>query len=275
MSTTPGPAPDAAQSPHAAQSPGDPHAGDRVDPRTRTRQILVLALATLLAIAMLVLGIWQMSVYRTQGTRVLQERANRPPVSMDAQLAAGVPVGDLYGLQVTLHGSYLATKPVLVGTVAPYRVVMPFRDGTRIVGVSRGTVPSLTAAVPPPPTGVIDQTGIMLPSENKGTAATDTGTTPMPVVNLERLTQTWPSPVLPGYVTLSASESSTQHLGPQTVKMPDNANGRAQNLGYAMQWWVFAIFAIVAGIAVARTMGRRPAPIEHNTGEPGGRRPRG
>lgn len=250
MSTTPRPG-------RNSRTADDPAGAGRVDPRTRARQVLVLALSAVVALVMLVLGIWQMSVYRTQGTRVLQERANRPAVSLDAQLASGTPVGELYGLQVTLHGSYLATKPVLVGTTAPYRVVMPFRDGQRIVGVARGTVPSLTASVPPAPTGVVDQTGIMLPSENKGNAAPDQSASTMPVVNLERLTQTWPAPVLPGFVTLSASESSAQHLGPQTVTMPDNASGRAQNLGYAMQWWVFAIFAIIAGIVLARTMGRR------------------
>lgn len=232
---------------------GDARAGAGV----RMRQTLVLALAAVLAVVMLVLGIWQMSVYRTQGTRVLQQRADRAPVSLDAQLAQGQQVGSLYGLQVRLHGSYLAQQPVLVGTAPPYRVVSPFRDGQRIIGVVRGTVPSATASIPPAPSGTIDQTGILLPSEGAGGSASTTGTAIQPTMNLERFAQAWPSGVLAGFVTLSASDSRAQKLGVQTVHMPDNATGRAQNLGYAMQWWVFAIFAIGAGVAVARSMGRR------------------
>lgn len=228
----------------------------------RLHQVLTLGVATVLAAVMLVLGVWQMSVYRNQGRNSLITRSERPPVSLTARLDAGTPIGDLYGLPVTLEGHYLDQPSVLVGSTPPYRVVSAFADHSRIVPVVRGTVPRLTSAVPAPPTGTTSQVGILMPSETDATGVAPSGAPRgwLNGVRIERLAQSWPAGVTAGFVTLDAAGAARNGLQPAGVTFPTDASGHAQNLGYAIQWWVFAIFAMVMGIVVARSMGRRSGP---------------
>ncbi|MDA8437945.1 MAG: SURF1 family protein [Propionibacterium sp.] len=225
----------------------------------RGRQIAALTVAGMLAVVMLGLGVWQMSVYVTQGRNSLIERSNRAPVALNQQLDSGLPIGDLYGLPVRLDGHYLAQPPVLVGSSPPYRVVSAFVDHSRIVPVVRGSVPSLDTAVPPAPGGSVSLVGIMMPSESTSTGSAPPGAPSgwLNGVRIERLAQGWPTGVTAGFVTLDAASARVEGLEPAIVTFPNDASGNAQNLGYAIQWWVFAIFAMVMGIALARSFGRR------------------
>lgn len=224
----------------------------------RGRQAAALIVAGLLAIVMLGLGVWQMSVYVTQGRNGLVERSRRPPVALAQQLDAGLPLGDLYGLPVSLRGHYLADPSVVVGTTPPYRVVSALSDGGRIVPVVRGTVGSLDAAIPAPPTGTVSLTGILMPSQSSATGSAPSGAPSgwLNGVRVERLAQAWPTGVIAGFVTLDSAGARADGLSPAAVTFPSDASGHAQNLGYAIQWWVFAIFAMVMGVALARSFGR-------------------
>lgn len=227
----------------------------------RLKQFLIALGCGLVALVMLGLGVWQMSVYRNQGQESLIARSQQPPVSMSQQLASGVALGSMYGLQVTLHGHYLQQPAVLVGSTPPYRVVSAFSDGSRVVPVVRGTVANLDSMIPTVPRGTISQTGILLPSETQATGTAPSGVDSqwLPGVQIERLAQQWPLGVVSGFVTLNQSDAAAQQLGAATVTFPTDASGHAQNLGYAMQWWIFAIFAVVMGVVFVRTVGRRGA----------------
>ena len=227
----------------------------------RLRQAVALTVASVLALVMLVLGVWQMSVYRNQGRDSLITRSQRPPVSLAQSLDGGMPIGDLYGLPVTLQGHYLSLPSVVVGTTPPYRVVSAFDDHSRIVPVVRGTVDSLSATVPAPPAGSVTQSGILLPSETDATGGAPAGapTGWLNGVRIERLAQGWPAGVTAGFVTLDAGGAAQNGLEVAGVTFPSDASGHAQNLGYAIQWWVFAIFAVVMGVVIARSLGRRAA----------------
>ena len=249
----------------------------RVRAGVRGRQVAALAVASVLAVVMLGLGVWQMSVYVTQGRNTLIDRSHRAPVSLAHQLDSGMPIGDLYGLPVTLEGHFLAESPVLVGTTPPYRVVSAFDDHARIVPVVRGTVSSLDATVPPVPSGTVSLVGIIMPSESTSTGSAPSGAPSgwLNGVRIERLAQGWPTGVTAGFVTLDAAGARSEGLQPASVTFPHDASGNAQNLGYAIQWWVFAIFAMVMGIALARSFARRaegedPADTTPSTGGPGG-----
>ena len=224
----------------------------------RGRQIAALGVAVVLAVVMLGLGVWQMSVYVTQGRNTLIERSHRPPVSLNRQLDSGLPIGDLYGLPVRLDGHYLAQPPVLVGSSPPYRVVSAFVDHSRIVPVVRGSVASLDATIPPAPAGTVSLVGILMPSESTSTGSAPSGAPSgwLNGVRIERLAQGWPTGVTAGFVTLDAATARAEQLQPASVTFPNDASGHAQNFGYAIQWWVFAIFAMVMGIALARSFGR-------------------
>jgi len=88
--------------------------------------------------------------------------------------------------------------------------------------------------------------------------ASDTPSTPgtMGSVRLPALAQAWPQQLLPGFVTLSAAEATSQGLGAAAVVLP-TGEGSFTNIGYALQWWVFAAFGAFMTIRFVRAIGRQ------------------
>ena len=222
--------------------------------RTWVKQTGVVALGVVLAAAMVVLGVWQLDVYQRQGNDAAQRRAAAPPVALTAVAPPGGAVDDGYGRQVTFSGTYDPALQVLVPGDAGLRVLTGLRqaDGS-VVPVVRGS--TSTATAPAPPSGPVTRTGVLLPSEE-----TADSTDPLPdgqlgSVRLPTLAQTWPGPLVNGYVTLDPAGATAEGLDPVTVDLPEG-QGRLRNGAYALQWWVFAAFALGMGIRVARDLGR-------------------
>jgi surfeit locus 1 family protein len=168
---------------------------------------------------------------------------------------AGSTVSDGYGRRVTFTGTYDPALQLLVPTGGGYRVLTGLKqaDGS-VVAVVRGL--ETTADQPAPPVGEVSRTGVLLPSEETAPA----GTAPLPdgqvaTVRLPTLAQTWPGPLVGGFVTLDAPDATAEGLTPVTVDLPE-AQGRLRNGAYALQWWVFAAFALGMSIRVARDIGR-------------------
>ena len=61
---------------------------------------------------------------------------------------------------------------------------------------------------------------------------------------------------MPGFITLSASDSAAQGLDEATLSLP-SGEGSIQNAGYALQWWAFAAFAAFMTWRFVRTIGRQ------------------
>jgi surfeit locus 1 family protein len=201
------------------------------------------------------LGIWQYEVYQIQGEAVAARRAAAPPVELPQVAQAGAPIRDGYGRSVRFSGTYLAQPQELLAVPnqpGMLRVVTPLRQGDgSVVPVVRGLVRDTggEAEVPPPPTGMVTQTGILLPSE------------PYLEPHVERLAlpilaQSWPGPLIDGFVVLSPDDARAQVLEPAPASLPE-ARGRLRNAAYALQWWVFAAFAVFMAIRMARDAGRR------------------
>ena len=91
----------------------------------RLRQALLVGTGLVLAGVMVLLGIWQLDVYRAQGEAQAQRRAALPPVVLGSVARAGAPVADGYGRPVTASGRYLPGVQVLVPLDSPgrYRVL--------------------------------------------------------------------------------------------------------------------------------------------------------
>lgn len=218
------------------------------------KQVALLLLGAVIAGAMVVLGIWQLDVYRAQGEQTAAARAAAPPVPLARVARAGAPLGDGLGRTVTFSGSYDAQLQLLVPSPGggPSRVLTGFTlpDGS-VVAVVRGTVPPTSTTALTPPTGQLEQTGVLLPSESAGQ---DTSTT-LTSVQLAALAQRWSPPLVPAFVTLSPAESAGQHLGAAPVALPES-RGRLRNGAYALQWWVFAAFALALALKMARDLGK-------------------
>lgn len=225
----------------------------------RLKRLLVMLVGVIIATIMLFLGLWQANTFRTQGAQANEERAALAPVPLPSK-ANGTQVAELYGRQVTLTGEYLPEHQYYVGTRPPLSVVTAFKaqDGT-IIAVVRGQVAS-GEKPSAPPKGILTQTGLMMPSQKDYTSSPAPGlpTPRIPQVRLETLAQEWPAPLLNGYLTLGAEDATAQSLTPTKVVLPEG-EGRQRNAGYALQWWVFAVFALVMTFIWARSI-KEPGP---------------
>ena len=204
---------------------------------------------------MVVLGLWQMQVFEEQGNRSAVERAAQAPVPLQGFVADDGTVGDIYGKQVTVTGRYLAgQEAIVVAEDGSVRVLDAFEvDDGRVVPIVRGLVPPQTVPSAPP-SGELVQTGIFLPSEPGADHTVPEGA--LASVRLPLLAQRWPQQLVPGFVTLNAADAESQGLVPATVSLPEG-EGSWRNGGYALQWWVFAAFAVGLTLRMARTIGRR------------------
>ena len=224
----------------------------------RLKQTLVVLVGIVLAGSMVVLGVWQLDVYRDSGEAASARRAAEQPLPLTQAAPAGAAVTDGYGRSVFFDGTYDPTLQLLVpvaDTPGQFRVLTAARqsDGS-VVPVVRGLVNTPTA--PAPPTGPVHQTGVLLASEDTPESPVPTGQ--LGSVRIPALAQTWPGPLIGGFVTLSAPEARGQQLEPATVALP-KSSGRLRNAAYAFQWWLFSAFALAMSIRVARDVGRAEA----------------
>jgi len=221
----------------------------------RARQWLIAVVGAVLTVAMLWLGLWQMRVFEDKENESAAARAGQPAVPLLDFVSADGTVGDIYGKPASVTGHYLPSQQARIraedGTV---RVLTAFQvaDG-RVLAVVRGVLPAAASTIPEPPAGELTQSGIFLPSE-EGSGQNDTGTT-LGTVRLPVLAQFWPQQLLPGFITLPAADSTAQGLETAVVALP-SGSGSIQNIGYALQWWVFAAFGAFMTVRFIRALGR-------------------
>lgn len=209
----------------------------------RLKQVLTVTVGVLVAAVMLLLGLWQMSRFQLSMQDVAVERRAMEPVQLAEHVHPDGSIDDIYGRRVLAEGEYRPEYEVVVGSTEA-RVATAFRlaDG-RHVAVVRGELDGVTAA-PAPPAGVTSIEGIFTASDH------DTDR-PQGSVRLQQLAQTWPSPLVGGYVTLTDGQSAAQGLAPAEAELPES-EGTAMHQGYALQWWVFAFASIAFSIFLAR-----------------------
>jgi cytochrome oxidase assembly protein ShyY1 len=212
---------------------------------------LIVAVGVVAALIMGWLGLWQAQVFANQGKSAAAAITGQPVAVLDASVT-GDSVGGLWGRTVTVTGHYVPAQQVLVvGENGTRRVLTAFQlsDG-RVVAIARG----IGAGDEAPPGGELTQTGVFLPTE----AATDWSVPEGAYgsVRLQALAQVWPQPVVSGYITLGEPEAKAQGLGAAPVVLP-TLDGQFRNAGYALQWWAFAVFALVMSVIIARNYRRR------------------
>jgi surfeit locus 1 family protein len=226
---------------------------------TRFKQASVIALGVGLAAIMAVLGFWQLQVYHRQGAAAATRQASAPPVPLSSVARAGALANEGYGRPVAFEGSYDPALQVLVpgeDGAGQFRVLTALRqaDGS-VVAVVRGVVTEPNA--PPPPTGLVQQVGVLLPTEEH-VPETDLPSGQIASVRLPALAQQWPGPMIDGFVTLSSADAARQGLLAAPLQLPE-APGRLRNVAYVGQWWLFAAFVLFMAFRIARDIGREEA----------------
>ena len=219
-----------------------------------------LAALVVVVAACVLLGLWQLGVARDSGRQDAVAAASSLPRAPLQQVTA--PHSDFRAeysnRAVTVTGTYAAARTLLVvdrrlgGRVGSW-VVTPLETEGGIVPVLRGFVDGTPTAVPAPPKGVVTVTGTLGPGESPRDGA------PLPApqvrsVDLASLVNEWPGDLY-NVVVLASAESAgprRRHAGTRLAaagltRVPPpglDAPLNLRNAAYAVQWWVFGIFAI-------------------------------
>lgn len=221
------------------------------------RWVGMLAALLVVVAACVLLGLWQLGVARDSGRKEVVAAASTLERAPLQQVTAPHSAfkGEFSNRPVTVTGTYAAARTLLVvdrrldGRVGSW-VVTPLETQGGTVPVLRGFVDGTPTEVPEPPSGTVTVTGTLGPGESPKPGA------PLPApqvrsVDLAALVNEWPGDLY-NVVVLAAAESAGPNTGnplspagltrvpPPELDAPLNL----RNAAYAVQWWVFGIFAI-------------------------------
>ena len=254
--------------PHARPSPAEPDTVDRV-----LRKVIGLTLFTaVLATAFIFLGRWQLSRLDERRADNAQVTAARDvaAVPVDALAEPGTPLDPaLEWRRATATGRYDADATILVrnrayqganGLLVVVPLITPAGDALL---VNRGWIPAAATAtgrpeVPPPPSGEVAVEVRLHPAE-RPRPAQDLPAGQVLSIDTAGLAEDVAVPVYGGYGDL-VEERPTADPAPALPEPPTVEEG--PHLGYAIQWFCFAVIAAV-GYVILLTRGlpeRDPLP---------------
>jgi len=206
------------------------------------------------------LGLWQLNVARDKAQA---EQVSAAPTRAVADLASVLtPHGsfprDGTGRRITATGRYDGSGQVLVasrrlGAQSGYWVVTPLvvsSSDTRIA-VVRGFVTDPAQAFRPEAGTVVTVSGALAPGESPAGSSGAGAALPdgqLGALDLSLLVNRWPGSLYNAFVFATAEQPDvTAVVSPavQRVPPPALAGGGLswRNAAYALQWWVFALFA--------------------------------
>lgn len=225
----------------------------------RPKWLLFHVAVVALVVLMVNLGFWQL--HRLQDRREfnaeVRARAGEPVVPVEDVVDLGTDAADVQWRTVTASGRYLADEQVLVVNrsqdgFSGVNVVTPLElaDGS-IVLINRGFV-AATLEVPAPPAGEVVVTGRLRESQERTLGQlteADGDLTEVFRIDIPRLAEQLPAPVLPVYVDLLTADPSPGDL---PVPLPDPDLSEGPHLSYMFQWWIFSVCAVVGWVLAVR-----------------------
>lgn len=229
-----------------------------------------IAIALLTVIAFVNLGLWQLRrLDERQAINVaIAARSNAEPVLLGTALATyGTDPESLVYTKVKVVGEYQPSDEVMViGTTLNGRsghdVLTPLSTDGASVAVNRGWVPIDTEGPPAvgadPPIGRVELVGVLLESQKQGSIGTpgpDGTYRQVGRIDLDTLSGQWGSDLLPLYLLLDQQAPAGGEL-PLPRAAPEPSEG--SHLSYAVQWFIFALIALVGFPLLALQNARRP-----------------
>jgi surfeit locus 1 family protein len=227
---------------------------------------IVIALVAI--VAFVNLGMWQLRRLdeRRAINATIEERAAADPVRLGVAVAThGTDPEALIYRRVVVAGEYDAAGEVMVvgttlGGRSGHDVVTPFRSNGLTIGVNRGWVPIDTDGPPAvgaePPLGPVEAVGVLLASQTFGSLGTpeaDGAYDRVGRIDLGALSPQWGGEVLTVYLLL---EEETPAGGGLPVPRPPPQPSEGPHLGYAIQWFFFAVIVAVGFPALVYRTGR-------------------
>ena len=223
----------------------------------KPRWLGLLGVLVLILVGFTFLGLWQLSVARDDAVReALAQAPLQASVSLSTVLTPHAPFpGDASGRPVTMTGTYDPSGQVLVADrrldgVSGYWVVTPLvvdptgSDRAASIAVLRGFVNDGTGTGPAPSVGgPVTVTGTLAPGESPTSSPATLPDGQLGSLDLARLVNRWPGDLYNAFVFATA-ETPDASAGVQRVPPPPIPTGLSlRNAAYALQWWVFGLFA--------------------------------
>jgi surfeit locus 1 family protein len=225
------------------------------------------------------LGTWQLDRHNQRAARnqLINERMALPPLTLDA---GSVALDELDYRRVLLRGEFDPSQEVLLRNRAyngatGYHLLTPLRlsGGEAAVLVNRGWVP-LSAEDPAeraryaPPAGEVTLEGVARRSQEETGGPQDPPTGPERPrlatwfrVNIPRIQQQVDYPLLPLFVEQQPDPALSS--GPPFPAATTDL-GLGSHLGYAFQWFAFALILLVGYVALIYRQ-VRGAPTVHDS----------
>ncbi len=251
------------------------------DPSILKRPRWILAIIVGLAVAMLFvrLGSWQLSRLeeRRASNARIEERMDEPPRSLEELIGVyGSDADALIYRQATVQGRYrLGDEFFSIGRnydgVTGTMVVTPLElDDGSVMIVVRGLAPVGTPGPPAatfePPTGTVTLTGRLDDGEEPlrlGEPDPDNGV----LRSISRIDLAYIDRWLKGDVrsiSLVMTNQSPANEGATLLSIPPPELSEGRHLGYAVQWFAFAIIAAVGTAVLVRQAGMRASTDEND-----------
>jgi len=222
--------------------------------------MLVLhALGILATTAAVLLGLWQYGAWQAGRELEVRDLAGSTPVPLDMVLSADAAFpNDEVGRPVTFSGIWLPAGTIEVTgrslgdrigrwAVTPVAVCAGSTSCQEApaVLVVRGWVEA-GANPPPAPRGSVDVTGWLQPGEGAGLPDPDPDDAVLPELRIASAIQHVDQDLYGGYVIgqglTGAGYSALEPVTPSSLPAPGSFTS-LRNLLYALEWWVFAVFA--------------------------------
>lgn len=218
------------------------------------RWLLLLAAVVAVCVSFGWLGLWQLSVAQNDAVEQIQAERDalveKPLDEVLAPHAAFPPDGT--GHPVHAEGVYDGTRQFLVpdrvlGQESGYWVVTPLlvHDGSAVIPVLRGFVTD-PAQADVPPAVPVSVRGELAPGESPDFSEDPPPSGQRGTIDLSVLANEWPEEFYNGFIFSTGEEPTLTsdvlvHVPPPVLTAGDLD---WRNLGYALQWWVFAAFAV-------------------------------
>lgn len=225
----------------------------------KPRWLLFHVLVLVLVIVMINLGLWQKHRLddRKDFNAEVRARAGEPIVPVEDVVALDTDGEDVQWRTVTATGTYLVDEQLIVVNrsqdgFSGVNVVTPLElaDGTLVL-INRGFVAD-TLEVPAAPSGTVTVTGRLRETQERtlGQLTEPDGVLDEVFrIDIPRIAEQLPSPVLPVYVDLLTADPAPGDL---PVPLPDPDLSEGPHLSYMIQWWIFSACAVVGWVLAVR-----------------------
>ncbi|GGF47362.1 SURF1-like protein [Marmoricola endophyticus] len=214
---------------------------------------LLMVLAVVIATG---LGIWQLDAWQSRRADAQRDLTTAQPRPLSSVMGPDEPFpGQSLGRPVALSGEWLTRSTMYVsdrreGDRYGYWVVTPVQvSGTSsAMPVVRGWSPRPSG---PAVSGSVRLTGWLQPGEGSNLLDEDPDDDVIPEMRIASMVQHVPTDLYGGFVIDQSAGPGLSQVSP-TDAPPVGSTTALRNLLYAIEWWVFALFAFVVWVRWCR-----------------------